>query len=106
MLVKIVVQVFLQLFGQQFNLGTELHLDAYMCNEDTIVVQNRIYNHVVPLNVVALLQLLNRMSTRVDQGVTYALIFVPINKLSLYLKSRVAIITALLMPLTMHLPII
>ena len=36
---------FYNYLGSNVNLGTELHLDAYLCNEDTIVVQNRIYNH-------------------------------------------------------------
>ena len=36
---------FYNYLGSNVNLGTEIHLDAYLCNEDTIVVQNRVYNH-------------------------------------------------------------
>ncbi|MEC8968242.1 MAG: gliding motility-associated C-terminal domain-containing protein [Bacteroidota bacterium] len=36
---------FYNYLGSNVNLGTELHIDAYLCNEDTIVVQTRVYNH-------------------------------------------------------------
>ena len=36
---------FFNYLGSNVSTATELHLDAYLCNEDTIEVQTRIYNH-------------------------------------------------------------